>query len=70
MAWNDSPKVRGLGAYADKYGFEQAVVVGINKASYTFEVVSYGNNAQRCGKAKKLADRIYLEIANGEIVVE
>jgi hypothetical protein len=70
MAWNDNPKVRELGAYADKHGFEQAVVVGINTASNAFEVISYGNNAQKCDKARKLGDRIYLEIANGEIEVE
>jgi len=70
MAWNDNPKVRELGSYADKHGFEQAVVVGINKASNTFEVVSYGNNTRLCNKAKELGKRIYQEIANGEIEVK
>jgi len=70
MAWNDNPKVRELGKYSDKYGFEQAVIIGISKNSNTFEVVSYGNNSRRCDKAKKLGKRIYQEIANGEIVVE
>ena len=44
-------------------------VIGINTASNIFEVISYGNNANRCSKAKELADRIYQEIANGEIEV-
>lgn len=69
MGWNDNPKVRQLGDYADRHGFEQAVVVGVNRASNTFEIVSYGNNADRCKKAKMLADRIYQEIENGEIEI-
>ena len=67
MAWNDNPKVRQLAEYADRHSFEQAVVIGINKESDTFEIVSYGNNADRCKKAKLLADRIFQEIENGVI---
>lgn len=69
MAWNDDPKVRELGEYADRYGFEQAVVIGIKKASNTFELVSYGNNAARCKKARHLAAGVFQEIKNGQIEV-
>jgi len=66
MAWNNDPKVRDLGEYADKHGFLRAIVVGI-RADDMFETITYGKTAALCKEAKAVGDQIHDEIADGYI---
>jgi len=68
MAWNSNPKVRGLGEYADKHGFTEAVVIGV-RPDGKFETISYGKTTKLCKNAKRWAGQISSEIADGNIPV-
>lgn len=69
MAWNSDPKVRDLGAYADKHDFPEAILIGLRRGK-NFEVITYGKTAQLCKEAKKVGDQIFDRISTGEIEVD
>lgn len=65
MAWNDNPKVRALGAYADRYRFGMVICVGITAEG--IDMITYGKNAKLCDVAADLGQQIYHKIKAGEI---
>ncbi len=67
MAWNDNPQVRELVDYMKRHSFKRGVFIGINDSD--FAVVTGGIDKKLCDSAKKIGDRIYSEIASGEIEV-
>jgi hypothetical protein len=57
MAFNPSPKVAAARDYANKFGENMVVIVAIS--GHQFEVISFGQTKDLCGRAKKYADKIH-----------
>jgi hypothetical protein len=57
MAFNPCPKVATCREVAQKYGKRQVIILMMDDD--TLEYASYGENAQMCKDAKKLADVAY-----------
>lgn len=70
MAWNPSPKVADLRELSRRWGYDQIVVLAINKSTGTFETVSYGETSSLCNSAKKINEHIHKEVATGIIEID
>ena len=69
MAWNNDPKVRDLGEYCKKHGYEKGIFIGIPPGNKTFGVITYGEDAVKCEEAKEIGDQIFEAVQNSEIVL-
>ncbi len=67
MAWNPEPEVAFAREYGKKFNKDKVIILGIDEAKGTFELVSYGKTKEKCAEAKKTADVIWEYIANGKI---
>ena len=59
MAWNSDERVRELSEYAERHGFEQAMLIGVNRTDGTIVAITYGRDKALCSSAKKLGDKAY-----------
>ena len=57
MAFNPSPQVAAARDYAEKFKFDQVIIIGIVGDAIGY--ASYGKTPALCGKAKQFADRIF-----------
>jgi len=68
MAWNPSPKVAAARDFGKKFGYDKVIIIGVNEAKETYEIVSYGETKKKCSEAQKTGEEIHEMIQNAEIV--
>ena len=67
MAWNDNPKIRGLGDFAKKHRFKAVIAIAIpDNDSDQFEVLTYGHHAELCRRAESIGNEIYEQILDDQ----
>lgn len=59
MAQNNSPTVRDCEKLAKKYGYDKAILVGIDEQSQEFTVSSYGRDRAQCQLAAQIGEAIH-----------
>lgn len=65
MPYNpDSPKVKAAKEIAEKFGFDQVIVIGIDDSDGIISGVSYGTTKQKCNEAKSKMDAAYDAVRN------
>ena len=63
MAFNPSRKVAAARDYAENFGFDQVIIIGIARRGVNIDgeisYASYGKNPTLCTMTKQMADKIF-----------
>ena len=60
MAFNPSPQVAAARDYAEKFKYDQVIIIGVLGDNISY--ASYGKTASLCAQAKQFADKIFRAI--------
>ena len=58
MSWKNNPHIMAAREYAQRFGFDEVIMVGIKLKNGTVETASYGRNGILCRQAWNCSDMI------------
>ena len=58
MAFNPAPEIKVARDVAEKYGFDEVIIVGLRNdyGSVSYQAASYGKSKAQCAEAAKICD--------------
>ncbi len=69
MVWNPGPEVAAARDIGNKFGWDQVVILGINRVTRKYGVTTYGKTKRLCAETKLIGDQIGDLVGDGIIEV-